>query len=139
MFINTHTLFVEVYNATSLVVPFDPEWANGTGYFDGAVSAPLEGPEGTVYKTVDESGRRIVLVKGERGNDVVFERYADNEEVDYVPVCGNVSSKTGILVPGTRAGCCFGNTTQLLMVIGDGSPLHRPLLRNLQVVRERAA
>ncbi len=136
---NMHELFLKVYNSIKQELPFDHEWSNGTGYYDGAASAVLDGHEGTMYRSVDPHGRKIILIKGENGNDIVFERYALEDNWAEIPICGNISTATGIILSRVRGGCHFGNYAQLLMVIGDGSSLHRPLLRNLQVVRERAA
>jgi len=57
------------------VVPFDPTWANGTGYFDGAVDG-LKLSIGEVVKSTCPTGRRLIIVGTVLGNVIVFERKA---------------------------------------------------------------
>ena len=65
-------------------VPFNPKWANGTGYMDHAVygeHAPFVTP-GTVVKSTDNHGRKIMIVglTNRLGNVVIFERYRPDTE-----------------------------------------------------------
>ncbi|MNI40728.1 hypothetical protein D3C73_949630 [compost metagenome] len=55
------------------MVQYDPKWANGTGYFNGAMDVKLE--KGHVAKSIDQHGRRIILVGTEHRTAVLFERY----------------------------------------------------------------
>jgi hypothetical protein len=71
-----NTRFEALFNdATDMT--FDPQWANGTGYFDHATKALVE--PGKVARSVDENGRKIVLFGTEIGALVVFERYSSPE------------------------------------------------------------
>ena len=60
-------------------IPFMSTWANGTGYFDNAVkgkNAPVI-EAGTIVKSVDNFGRKIIIIGTRVGNVVIFERYTD--------------------------------------------------------------
>lgn len=66
--------FAKLLANIAFEIPFEPEWKNGTGYFDHAVDCYV--PEGRVVKAVCPSTqRRIVLVGTVLGTVVVFERY----------------------------------------------------------------
>lgn len=58
-------------------ITFNPEWSNGTGYFDGAVTASIEAPS----KSSDQHGRKIFIIPTLVGNVIVFQRYAGDEDV----------------------------------------------------------
>lgn len=76
----TATQFFDgVYAKVSTEVVYDPQWENGTGYFDGAVKARLGIRAGEVAKATDPKGRRIVLVGTPFGNAVVFDRKPSGE------------------------------------------------------------
>jgi len=73
----THELFIETFNNITVKVPFNPEWNNGTGYFNGLAEANLGLPVGTRFTTVTEgeNDRKIVGIVTGAGNVVFFERY----------------------------------------------------------------
>lgn len=56
-------------------VDYNPEWANGTGYFDGAVGAKVD----RICASTDTNGRQIIIVPQRDGdfNIVYFRRYND--------------------------------------------------------------
>lgn len=56
------------------VVPFDPKWNNGTGYFDHLVHDDLELKDGEVVRFVDNMMRNGIIIGSPLGNLVVFER-----------------------------------------------------------------
>lgn len=56
---------------------YEPEWANGTGYFDGLARKKLE--PGKTYASTDPAGRAILACATRRGNIVAFQRYCDND------------------------------------------------------------
>ena len=69
--------FGVAFNNIEKTIEFNPDWLNGTGYWDGAVDgeyAPKLGL-GNLAKTVDEFGRRAVFISTPDGNIVLFERY----------------------------------------------------------------
>lgn len=64
-------------------IEYNPDWNNGTGYFNGAVNAELPELEiGEVgrCKAPAPNNRRILIVKTQFGNVVVFERYTPKED-----------------------------------------------------------
>lgn len=70
-------------NVTAL--EYNPEWENGTGYFDGLSREPLE--HGKIYTSRDQHGRIIIAMATNQGNAVAFQRYGDNHNV--VTWCGD--------------------------------------------------
>ena len=61
-------------------IDYDPSWANGTGYFNGAVSAELPAAEG-VWKTTDEHNRKILIARLGEETLVLFERYTESMQL----------------------------------------------------------
>ena len=62
-------------------IPFNPKWANGTGYLDFAVKGP-EAPKlqnGEVVRSKDNKDRNIGIVGTRVGNVVVFERFSNGQ------------------------------------------------------------
>lgn len=61
-------------------VAFNPEWANGTGYFDNATrDASL--PTDRLLKAVEPNGRRLLLIPMAAGGHLVlFDRYSDRQD-----------------------------------------------------------
>jgi hypothetical protein len=65
-------------NLSISTIPFEPNWNNGTGYFDAAVRHPVT----TDCQSSDANGRKIIIIKLTGGkNLVVFERYTNNHDV----------------------------------------------------------
>lgn len=98
------TNFAEIYEGVKETVPFNPKWANGTGYYDHAVKgeeAPALQP-GDIVKTMSEGDnrRRIVIIGTPMGNLVMFDRYTDgargivvkNAPEDLCKLVGGLSS-----------------------------------------------
>lgn len=83
---NINDFWNVIYNDDAFVqkdIAYDLEWNNGTGYFDGAVKAVLPELEiGEVgrCKTPAPNNRRILIVKTQFGNVVVFERFTPKED-----------------------------------------------------------
>lgn len=73
-----HELFLEHFYKTE-VIPFNPDWNNATGYYDGAVSdEELNLPRGKMIASVSpEPNNRKILIKGlgKGVHMVIFERY----------------------------------------------------------------
>lgn len=75
------SFFLAVYGAIQKEVPFNPSWANGTGYFDGILRDQklLKSiAAGSLVKSVDPDGKRILIGMTANGPIVVFQRYVDN-------------------------------------------------------------
>ena len=71
--------FNQLVNSAT-VVPFDREWHNGTGYFDGAIPEEVVG----IKTSTAEDGRRLVIIPVQYGmNVVLFERYTDSSKIAF--------------------------------------------------------
>lgn len=55
-------------------IEFDPEWANGTGYYDGIVDVQFE--DVGVRHFIDKSDRIGLVLPTRAGNLVMFQRYS---------------------------------------------------------------
>lgn len=82
-------VFTKAYNECKRDLPFNPEWSNGTGYFDfavyskqGVITAPKlgNGEMARSNTTADGSGRRILIIGTRLGNMVVFDRFTEQGE-----------------------------------------------------------
>ena len=56
-------------------VEFNPEWSNGTGYFDGLVDVPFEGVG--IRHFIDKANRVGLILPTKAGNLVMFQRYTN--------------------------------------------------------------
>lgn len=85
-----HAMHSDILTANP--VKYNPKWANGTGYFNGAVRDTSISLRGKRYgATEDDSGRRIIIVRSSSGsNIVVFERYGND---DGSPIVFNASNE----------------------------------------------
>jgi len=115
----SYHLFTIRYNQINKIVPFNPAWNNGTGYYNGAVSgedAPLI-PPGEIVKSVSPApnNRRILIVGTLLGNVVVFERYTDGDKSIIVMNTTRTFSSTN-LVRSTGA----VSLDDLTIILGDG-------------------
>lgn len=99
------------------VIPFNAQWANGTGYLDDAVSS-VYAPEvavGTVVQSTDNHGRRIGIVGTAIGNIVVFDRYSDVSTS--VVVCN--APKALLHIMGINDGAL--SVADVKAIFGDGT------------------
>lgn len=80
--------FNSIAASATVIIPFNAKWANGTGYYDHAVSgdaAPVL-EKGQWCASFDESTlRNIAMVGTEHGNCVFFQRYSQPN--NYTVVC----------------------------------------------------
>jgi hypothetical protein len=76
-----NNVFTKAFEKISTTVEVKPEWANGTGYFDGVVNASVEGlvSPGDLAKAVDGLGRRIILINTRFGNVAVYDRFSSGD------------------------------------------------------------
>ena len=115
----TTTAFEKILDTIVAEIPFNPQWANGTGYLNGAVSgehAPkLASRERAMF--VDNHGRRAIVVGTTMGNAVVFERYTKSPDNREVLVC-NLPDEVGYIFD------CTTNLTEdkLHFLVGDQYP-----------------
>lgn len=96
------------------VIPFDPAWSNGTGYFDHAVTANLDLKPGQIVKSISDNDRLLVIVGTTFGNAVFFERYSPETTdgvISYSPIItSNVPMKLrGVVPSGAIANSMLGN------------------------------
>ena len=82
-------------------IEFNPEWANGTGYFNHAVRGP-SAPKDLDYKKIytfdTTDGRQGLIVPTPAGNVVVFNRYSDRREI----IASNMPRTVEIFFMGSR-------------------------------------
>ena len=102
-------IFQRIFHEIQTEVPFDPSWANGTGYLDGAVSHPL--PPG---KTTDNYDRRVILIGTRFGTVVVFDRYRGQTDggvyVSNRPNSTTIDAlMTGTAIGGGEMACVLGD------------------------------
>lgn len=81
-----HVAFLETFNFIKEgkrdhdhAVPFNPEWDNGTGYYNGACTDNLNLPIGSRFCATSLNDRKIIGVVTPVGNAVFFERYTGGE------------------------------------------------------------
>ena len=91
-------------NITKEVV-FDSSWSNGTGYYDGAITAKLGLKPGERAKATSPmpNNRRLILVGTRFGNAVFFDRYTQGSGSADVCV-SNVPDELRPFVPSGRIG-----------------------------------
>jgi hypothetical protein len=83
------TLFDNKFNSITSVVEFNPDWNNGTGYFDASVQLIGDGePEiavvlepGKMAKCISPNNRKMIFVGTPLGTCVVFQRYSGSSDV----------------------------------------------------------
>ncbi len=73
-----NSTFTSRYERIETVIPFDPEWKNGTGYLDGAINVKLAA--GVCAKSYDDFNRRIILIGTPVGTIVLFDRHTGNDD-----------------------------------------------------------
>lgn len=78
------SFFNALHDSIPTELPFNANWGNGTGYFDGLQRSqevrsliPLAG----FAKSLDNNGRKIVVGNTQLGLIVLFERYNDSPGV----------------------------------------------------------
>lgn len=102
------------------ILPFNPLWSNGTGYFDNAVDgrhapALAEGRVVTSVQTTENgTGRRLIMIGTCYGNVVLFDRYNGEGSV----IVYNVPQALEQLFMGSM---CSGaqSEDQLLTLLGN--------------------
>lgn len=77
----TEIFLAAFHNATQ--VEFSSTWANGTGYYNGAVAGPdapkLEVGQMVAANSPTPNDRKIIIIGTPLGNLVVFQRYSGGE------------------------------------------------------------
>lgn len=93
------------------VIVFNPSWANGTGYFDGAVNEPLQ--PGKIKATNDPSMRRLILIGTRFGTIVVFDRFSNQTDNGVFVTNAPNNSIIDLAVSGSSVG-----ETEMLVLLG---------------------
>lgn len=94
-------VFAAQYSAMK-EVPFNPKWAFGGGYFDGAAmgdEAPLL-KAGETVRSQCTKGRKIIIVGTPLGNIVAFQRYTDSDHVYAANTTDAMYRKSGYQLSG---------------------------------------
>lgn len=74
--------FIKRFNSLTRI-EYNPNWGNGTGYYDFAVSGQ-HAPSlnvGQQVAALSDNGRRIIITGTPVGNLVVFQRYSDRDDI----------------------------------------------------------
>ncbi len=79
----SNAIFNAAFDRINATVQFNPDWKNGTGYLNGAVVEQIS----ETSKSVDDHGRKIILIPAVVGNIVLFERYKNGEHGVIVSNC----------------------------------------------------
>lgn len=95
--------FTLVFQEVEKTIAFEREWENGTGYFDGAVSA-VELAPGQRAKSVAGDGRRLIFVGTRLGTVVAFERYSPIGEERCNVIVTNTPKGIGDVLPSGQVG-----------------------------------
>lgn len=106
------SIFQRIFREIQTEVPFDPSWANGTSYLDGAVDYPLS--PGEMVKTTDNYGRRVIMIGTRFGTVVVFDRYQGQTDggvyVSNRPQSATIDAlMTGTAIGGGEMACVLGD------------------------------
>lgn len=116
----TTKAFLDVYN-NELVpeLPFNKAWANGTGYFDGAVRGPdavmlAPGKTAKAY-TGDGNDRKILFVGTAFGVIAIFQRYTHGD--DDVFTINAAPKLSRVLTPVLSRPLTYEN---MVFLIGNG-------------------
>lgn len=111
-------IFTKAFEAATIKVAYDTDWENGTGYFDGGVTADLGLAEGEVARSEDPNGRRIIFVGTAKGNVVVFDRRSGQagDLTGGIFVSNVPSHVRRIYSDCTRIGTALDATSMLILV-----------------------
>lgn len=97
--------FNVAFNAVTTTIEYNTKWENGTGYLDFAVygdNAPVV-ESGSVVKTTDPMGRRIIITGTLLGNVVMFERDKPRDGVLSKRIVCNVPDEIRYILPTNMA------------------------------------
>lgn len=95
---SNQSTFDNIFASIDNEIAYDTKWANGTGYFDRAVTEVKLG-EGERAKFTDDSGRRGILVGTAVGTCVFFERYVTSGDGRCGVIVTNVPKQLNAIIP----------------------------------------
>lgn len=119
----TLSCFSATFERIETILPYNKEWENGTGYFNGGVKgehAPKLLP-GQEAKASTPAGRDIIFIGTSFGNCVVFKRYTDSNVV-----VSNLPRQVRELYMGTSVGTSLDDVTQHLLLGNPDCPRISP-------------
>ena len=93
-------------------IEFDPEWNNGTDYYNGAMDVKIKPGSIVKSRSPEPNNRRILLIGTSFGTIVLFERYTPIEG-KRITVVGNMPSKIARLMGATSE---ISETTFTLLI-----------------------
>ena len=100
-------IFESAFKRIQTHVPYDPAWSNGAGYFPGIVDAAIPKVElpGDMGKSIDPTGRRIIVIATRFGNVAVYDRYAGANPIGGVySTSGPKNVVTSVFISGNAVG-----------------------------------
>lgn len=97
------TIYRELLDTISQLIPYDPSWKGKMYRHTGAITHPenaLRLPSGTCAKSVDEYGRRVVFMGTAAGLMVIYPRYVNGsmKHISFDADC-NVHDESGKVHP----------------------------------------
>ena len=95
---NAHDFLINLWkdlNKQGRVIPFNPEWRNGTGYYNGAADIRTEHP--VAFIDNEPNNRRGVILPIGNNCVVFFERFTPGNDVPDVVVSNGTVSITGAI------------------------------------------
>lgn len=127
-------VFNAQYSKTK-AIPFNPKWANTTGYYDYAVlgdHAPLL-ESGDIVCSEDPKGRKIIIIGTPLGNVAVFQRYSNRNDIYAANISGTMYNYAGRMLGGSlnvesleyafgyqiNSQMLLGNVGQRMLIIKD--------------------
>lgn len=96
----TADLFNTRYNKISKEIPFDPEWNNGTGYYDGAVDLELAPGEEAKSVSPMPNNRKLIFIGTQLGTVVLFQRFTDGADGVIVKNVSSDMRRLGMIPDG---------------------------------------
>ena len=117
----------------TVTLNFNPEWCNGTGYFDHAVTLVKLNP-GDMAKAEDPQGRKLIFIGTRFGTCVFFERYARKELDDQIRVVSNVPSELRMLVTDGALGY-----DEFARMASNGANIGTAVERMFNIMNDKAA
>lgn len=96
--------FNGMFAAITNEVTFNPNWANGTGYYDGAIKGEhaVTLAPGEMAKCMSNNERKMIFVGTRFGTFVIFERFSGGENGVHVMNMPTKLSQLGLVETGGR-------------------------------------
>ena len=89
----SNAIFNAAFDRINYAIEFNSEWKNGTGYLDGAVTEEIT----ATCKSIDDHGRKVIMIPTGIGNIVLFERFKEGQ---YGIIVYNCPQTVEAILPG---------------------------------------